>query len=29
MQQSGFKNVRVDHRDQEHWYDQVIVLGTR
>jgi ubiquinone/menaquinone biosynthesis C-methylase UbiE len=29
MQQSGFKNVRVDHRDPEHWYDQVIVLGTR
>ncbi len=29
MQCGGFHNVRIDHRDQEHWYDQVIVLGSR
>jgi ubiquinone/menaquinone biosynthesis C-methylase UbiE len=29
MRQVGFRNVRVDHRDQNNWYDQVIVVGTR
>src|SRR5690349_6982045 len=29
MRQAGFENIRVDHNDQEHWYDQVIVVGTR
>jgi ubiquinone/menaquinone biosynthesis C-methylase UbiE len=29
MRQAGFRNVRVDHRDQDKWYDQVIVVGTR
>jgi arsenite methyltransferase len=29
MRQAGFRDVRVDHRDRDHWYDQVIVLGTR
>jgi ubiquinone/menaquinone biosynthesis C-methylase UbiE len=29
MCQAGFRNVRVDHRDQDHWNDQVIVVGTR
>lgn len=29
MRQSGFPDVGVDHRDREHWYDQVIVTGIR
>ena len=29
MRQAGFRNVQVDHRDHEHWYDQVIVVGSR
>ncbi len=29
MQRGGFHDVRVDHHDQGHWYDQVIVLGSR
>jgi len=29
MVQTGFRSVRVDHRDQDHWYDQVIVVGVR
>lgn len=29
MRQAGFRDIRVDHRDREHWYDQVVVLGTR
>jgi ubiquinone/menaquinone biosynthesis C-methylase UbiE len=29
MRQAGFRDVRVDHRDQDRWYDQVIVVGTR
>jgi ubiquinone/menaquinone biosynthesis C-methylase UbiE len=29
MRQAGFHDIRVDHRDRDRWYDQVIVLGTR
>jgi ubiquinone/menaquinone biosynthesis C-methylase UbiE len=29
MQQAGFRDIQVDHRDREKWYDQAIVLGTR
>lgn len=29
MRHAGFRNVHVDHRDKEHWYDQVIVVGFR
>lgn len=29
MAQSGFREIRVDHRDQDKWYDQVIVVGCR
>jgi ubiquinone/menaquinone biosynthesis C-methylase UbiE len=29
MRQAGFHDIRVDHSDRDHWYDQVIVLGTR
>jgi hypothetical protein len=28
MREAGFRNVHVDHRDEDNWYDQVIVLGT-
>jgi arsenite methyltransferase len=28
MRQVGFRNVSVDHRDEDKWYDQVIVVGT-
>jgi ubiquinone/menaquinone biosynthesis C-methylase UbiE len=28
MRQVGFRNVGVDHRDEDKWYDQVIVVGT-
>jgi hypothetical protein len=28
MREVGFRNVRVDHRDEDNWYDQVIVVGT-
>lgn len=28
MRQVGFRNVSVDYRDKDNWYDQVIVLGT-
>jgi ubiquinone/menaquinone biosynthesis C-methylase UbiE len=27
MRQAGFRDVRIDHRYQDHWYDQVIVVG--
>jgi len=29
MSQTGFREVRVDHRDQNHRLDQLVVLGTR
>jgi ubiquinone/menaquinone biosynthesis C-methylase UbiE len=29
MRQAGFRDVQIDHRDRDHWYDQAIVLGTR
>lgn len=29
MTQAGFRDIRVDHRDQDKWYDQVVVLGRR
>ncbi len=29
MRQAGFLDVRVDHRDQDKWADQVVVLGDR
>lgn len=29
MGQAGFREIRVDHRDQDKWYDQVIVVGLR
>lgn len=29
MRQAGFRDVSIDHRDQEKWYDQVIVIATR
>ena len=29
MRDTGFQDVRIDQRDQEYWYDQVIVLGRR
>lgn len=29
MRQAGFRDIHVDHRDRDHWYDQVVVLGTR
>jgi hypothetical protein len=29
MQEAGFREVRIDHRDQDKWYDQIIVLGRR
>jgi SAM-dependent methyltransferase len=29
MRDAGFRDVRVDRQDPQHWYDQVIVLGTR
>lgn len=29
MKEAGFRDLRVDHRDQEHWYDEVIVTGRR
>ena len=29
MQEVGFRDVQVDRQDPEHWYDQVVVLGTR
>jgi arsenite methyltransferase len=29
MRQAGFHNIRLDHRDQDKIYDQVIALGTR
>ena len=29
MRESGFRDVGIDHRDPEHWYDQVIGIGTR
>jgi arsenite methyltransferase len=29
MRQAGFREVRVDHRDKDKWYDQVIVVGSR
>ncbi len=28
MRQAGFREIRVDHRDQDKWYDQVIVVGS-
>lgn len=29
MGQAGFREIRVDHRDQNKWYDQVVVVGCR
>jgi hypothetical protein len=29
MRQAGFREICVDHRDQDKWYDQVIVVGLR
>ena len=29
MGQAGFREIRVDHRDKDKWYDQVIVVGSR
>jgi ubiquinone/menaquinone biosynthesis C-methylase UbiE len=29
MREAGFRDVRIDHRDQDKPYDQAIVLGTR
>ena len=29
MRQAGFRDVRVDHRDQDKFPDQAIILGTR
>ena len=29
MCRTGFRNVRVEHRDRDKWYDQVIVVGSR
>ena len=29
MRRAGFREVQVDHRDQEKWYDQIVVLGKR
>lgn len=29
MRQTGFRDLRVEHRDQEKAYDQAIVVGTR
>ena len=29
MRLAGFREVQVDHRDQEKWYDQIVVLGKR
>jgi arsenite methyltransferase len=29
MVQAGFREVRIDHRDRDKLYDQVIVVGTR
>ncbi len=29
MRRAGFREIRVDHHDQDKWYDQVIVVGSR
>jgi cyclopropane fatty-acyl-phospholipid synthase-like methyltransferase len=29
MQEAGFHNIQLDHRDQQNTYDQVIAIGTR
>jgi ubiquinone/menaquinone biosynthesis C-methylase UbiE len=29
MRQAGFREIRIDHRDKDKWYDQVIVVGLR
>lgn len=29
MRQAGFREIRIDHRDKDKWYDQVIVVGSR
>jgi hypothetical protein len=29
MQQSGFRDLRIDHSDQKKLYDSVIVVGIR
>jgi ubiquinone/menaquinone biosynthesis C-methylase UbiE len=29
MQQAGFKDLRIDHRDRDRRYDQVIIAGTK
>jgi SAM-dependent methyltransferase len=29
MRQAGFADVKIDHSDQDKWYDQVIVVGSR
>jgi ubiquinone/menaquinone biosynthesis C-methylase UbiE len=29
IRQAGFHDVMLEHRNQDHWYDDVIVLGTK
>lgn len=29
MGQAGLREVRVDHRDRDKWYDQVVIVGAR
>jgi len=29
MGQTGFRDIRIDHRDRDKWYDQVVVIATR
>ena len=29
MLEAGFRDVQIDYRGQEHWYDQVIAIGRR
>ena len=29
MERVGLRDIRVDHRDRDKWYDQVVVIGTR
>jgi arsenite methyltransferase len=29
MREVGFRDIAVDRQDPDHWYDQVVILGTR
>lgn len=29
MREAGFREIRIDHQDQDKWYDQVVVVGAR